>query len=139
MSVPIDLQHDKLLTLSQACKLLPHRPSPATLWRWRKKGILINGQRIKLQAVRAGGSWCTTSAAMADFIERQTEAASVPDDAPAGRTDATERRLQAAGLLKGDADEMTVQVAETLPRTNTPQPAGGPVGRSTLNSLRKAF
>ena len=100
MPATIDLEHDELLTLGQACRLLPRKPSPATLWRWRVKGVSVGGQHIKLDAVRVGGIWCTTRAAMVHFIERQTEAASpVTDDQPETRSPATERRLAAAGLV----------------------------------------
>ena len=40
----IDLAQDELLTLSQACRLLPRRPSPATLWRWRTDGKVPMGR-----------------------------------------------------------------------------------------------
>lgn len=98
----IDLESDEqLLTLAEACRLLPRQPSPATLWRWRTKGILTNGQRIKLDCVRVGGTWCTTRKAMAEFLRRQTEAAlSVGnDESTPERSPATERKLKAAGLL----------------------------------------
>jgi hypothetical protein len=71
----IDLQHEELLTLSSACRLLPRVPSPATLWRWRTKGVLVNGQRIRMTCVRAGGVWYTTRNSFAEFLRRQTEAA----------------------------------------------------------------
>jgi len=101
MPATIDLEHDELLTLGQACRLLPRKPSPPTLWRWRVKGVKINGQCIKLEAVRCGGVWVTTQAAMVDFIERQTTAATpATDDQPdETRSPATERRLAAAGLV----------------------------------------
>ncbi len=100
MPATIDLEHDELLTLGQACRLLPRKPSPTTLWRWRAKGVIVRGQRIRLEAVRCGGVWCTTQAAMADFLRRQTAAASpVTEDLPETRSPATERKLAAAGLV----------------------------------------
>lgn len=97
----INLESDDLLTRGEACRLLPSRPSPATLWRWRTKGVGTGNQRIRLECDRVGGRWYTTRAAMAEFISRQTAATTVPanDDPPGGRSVATQQRLQAAGLL----------------------------------------
>ncbi|MFV1969065.1 MAG: DUF1580 domain-containing protein [Pirellulaceae bacterium] len=95
----IDLENDELLTLAQACHLLPRRPSPATLWRWRTKGVAVKGQRIRLECVRAGGTWCTTKQAFADFLRRQTDAADPAEPKPSTRSESTERRLAEAGLL----------------------------------------
>jgi len=98
----IDLERDELLTLAQACRLLPRKPSPATLWRWRKTGILFNGQRIQLECVRVGGVWYTTAKAFADFLRRQTEAASSQNsDEPHERSEQTQRKLTEVGLLRG--------------------------------------
>lgn len=98
--MPINLHHDELLTLGEACRLLPRKPSPATLWRWRTKGILIGKQRIKLECVRVGGQWCTTADAMAEFLQRQTKAAlEVESNQPSTRSDSTVRRLQESGLM----------------------------------------
>jgi len=91
----INLESDPLLTLGEACRLLPRRPSPATLWRWRAKGI--NGTR--LECVRVGGKWYTTRAAMSEFVRRQTEAATPIDDGPRERSASTQRRLADAGLV----------------------------------------
>jgi hypothetical protein len=71
----IDLAEDQLLTLGQACRLLPSKPSPTTLWRWRTSGLLVNGRRIRLQCVKVGAAWYTTQEAFSDFLRAQTEAA----------------------------------------------------------------
>lgn len=69
------------------------RPSPATVWRWVRKGI--RGGR--LEAVFLQGVWQTTPAAFADFIRRQTAAAlNTPPDAP---VIANDDALRAVGLL----------------------------------------
>jgi len=98
----IDLAQDELLTLSQACRLLPRRPSPATLWRWRTAGLLVKGRRIKLECVKAGGAWCTTRAAFSEFLRRQTDAAlsrpTTDSDSPSERSESTKRRLDSVGL-----------------------------------------
>ena len=51
----IDLQKELLLTLGEACRPLPKRPSPSTLWRWRTIGVSIRGRKIKLECIRSGG------------------------------------------------------------------------------------
>lgn len=100
MSEPIiDLENDELLTLAQACRLLPRKPSPATLWRWRKVGVLVNGQRIRLECIRVGGKWHTTRKAFSEFVRSQTEAATIDDTESTERSERTERKLTEAGLL----------------------------------------
>lgn len=95
----IDLDNDELLTLAEACRLLPRKPSPATCWRWRKVGVLVNGQRIRLECIRVGGKWHTTRKAFSEFLRCQTEAATPDDTEPNERTERTERKLSEAGLL----------------------------------------
>lgn len=102
--MPIDLEQDKLLTLSQACHLLPRKPSPATLWRWRTSGLLIKGCRIKLECVKAGGVWCTTREAFSEFLKRQTDAALSKEfpntDSSSPRPSHTKKLLEKAGLVR---------------------------------------
>lgn len=98
----IDLEQDELLTLSQACRLLPSKPSPSTLWRWRRSGVVVNGRRIRLTCIRAGGTWLTTREAFADFLQQQTEAAlggAAVGEESEPRTNAQKERLKNAGLL----------------------------------------
>lgn len=95
----IDLDNDELLTLAEACRLLPRKPSPSTLWRWRTKGVVVNGQRIRLDCVRVGGKWHTTRSAFSEFLRRQTEAATTDDTESTERSERTERKLTEAGLL----------------------------------------
>ena len=98
----IDLEQDQLLTLPQACRMLPRKPSPATLWRWRKSGVVVNGKRIRLECIRVGGQWHTTRAAFSEFLRRQTDAALATsenrDEPSVGRSEAMERKLKEAGL-----------------------------------------
>ena len=100
MSHTIDLEKDQLITISHACRLLPSKPAPSTSWRWRTKGVKVNGRTIKLSCIRTGGKWLTTAAAFASFLREQTEAASArPADGSAERPDDTQRRLTEAGLV----------------------------------------
>ncbi len=96
--MPINVLQDQLLTLGDACRLLPRPPSPATLWRWRVRGV--NG--VKLECVRVGGSWATTAEAVAEFLLAQTNHAARPEsmyENREGRSETTTRRLRNSGLL----------------------------------------
>ena len=71
----IDISKENLITLDEAAGLLPvgrrRRPvNGATILRW-----ITDGSRgIRLEAVRIGGRWLTTQAALQRFAERLTEA-----------------------------------------------------------------
>ncbi|HWL11122.1 MAG TPA: DUF1580 domain-containing protein [Planctomicrobium sp.] len=71
------------------------RPSPATVWRWCRKGV--RGGSVKLAAVFHGGCWQTTSEAFDQFLADQTAAALGERDEPE-QTD-SDAALIAAGLL----------------------------------------
>ena len=63
------------LTLTQAAKLAPGRPSINCIWRWCRKGVLArDGQRIRLQHVRIGGKLYTTAEWVAQFGTALAEA-----------------------------------------------------------------
>jgi len=92
------------ITLTQAAKLAPSRPSVNCIWRWCRKGVLArSGERIRLQHVRIGGKLYTTAdwlsqfgqtLAQADASYFQLEGKPVaPVSAPRGRT---EKQRQAA-------------------------------------------
>lgn len=103
--MPIDLKTDKLITLSEACRMLPKRPNPSTLWRWRSRGVQVGGKRIWLECVRVGRSWYTTRAAFVEFMQQQT-AGTGPGtqciNTPSGRSAVSLDRLVEAGLVKPD-------------------------------------
>jgi hypothetical protein len=101
MRAGIDPEHDDLRPLNEVIKArLGKRISPATLWRWRLKGV--NG--VRLECLRVGGCWVTTHAAFAEFLRAQTQNVlksrgdGVPHS-PGERSPEKVRRLQAAGLL----------------------------------------
>jgi hypothetical protein len=100
--VTIDAAADQLRPVNDVIKArLGKRISPATLWRWRLRGV--NG--VKLECLRLGGCWVTSDAAFAEFLRAQTEnalaacAGGSADDAPSERSPEKVRRLKAAGLL----------------------------------------
>jgi len=90
----IDLESDDLRPVWIVARdRTGRRPSPATVWRWVRKGV--RGGR--LEAVFLQGVWHTTSAAFADFIRRQTAAAlNLPPNEP---VIASDDALRAVGLL----------------------------------------
>ncbi|MEZ5398001.1 MAG: DUF1580 domain-containing protein [Bryobacterales bacterium] len=103
LSSNIDLERDELVPLAKLIECrLGHRPSPATLWRWRLKGVRIGDKRIRLECVRVGGVWYSTLGAWAAFIAAQTKATTAREmsDLPNPmRTPEIECQLRDQGLL----------------------------------------
>ena len=84
------------ITLSQAARLAPGRPSSNCVWRWCREGVkAASGTRVRLKHVRFGARIYTTRQWLSDFglalAEADTayfdrgEQAPVPDPAPARR------------------------------------------------------
>ncbi|HCS50950.1 helix-turn-helix domain-containing protein [Rubinisphaera sp.] len=92
-----DLQEVRTL----AGKAFQKRISPATLYRWIRRGA--NGSR--LEAVKLGRKWFTTEDRFREFVEAQTEAATAAQsstedtDGSGMPSDVTEDELRACGLL----------------------------------------
>ena len=61
----IDMSSETLITLPQAAAILPGRPSVATLWRWRLRGVA--GRR--LESVQIGGRVYTSREALQRFAQ----------------------------------------------------------------------
>jgi hypothetical protein len=72
------------------------RPSPATVWRWVRKGVC--GGQVRLQAVYHSGKWLTTPDAFDQFIQDQT-ATALASSEPEKPEDTSDADLIAAGLL----------------------------------------
>jgi hypothetical protein len=74
----IDLQNEPPISLSAATRLLPpgRCGKPVTIscvFRWIVDGVLgPDGQRVRLEAVRVGGRWLTSVAALERFALAQT-------------------------------------------------------------------
>jgi hypothetical protein len=61
------------IELTDVAKLVPGHPS--TAWRWITAGAAMpDGTRLKLEAVRCGGRWVTTKAALRRFLAALTAA-----------------------------------------------------------------
>jgi hypothetical protein len=73
-----DLTRETLLSLAQAARRFPPyrlgRPvSPATIWRWCRRGVIVPGDGIVyLECVRLSGRWLTSVEAISRFVARQT-------------------------------------------------------------------
>ena len=66
---------DGHLTLSQASKITPGRPSTNCIWRWCRYGVLSRtGERVYLQHIRVGGKVFTRAEWIEDFGRTLAEA-----------------------------------------------------------------
>ena len=59
---------DEPLTIRQACKVIPGRPTFQTVWRWCMQGR--NG--VRLQYIECGRRKFTTRRALQEFFEKST-------------------------------------------------------------------
>ena len=80
-------------------RMIGHRPSPATVWRWTTHGIKAGDRRVKLRATKIGGKLHATPDDIQRFIREQNPPTPDEADEQAERSPETERRLAAAGLL----------------------------------------
>jgi hypothetical protein len=82
------------ITLAEAARSLPNKPSPTTLWRWHAKGVA----GVRLQTWRIGKQRVTTAEAVAEFIAAVTAAAE-PVRETETRSPQVAKQLEAAGVL----------------------------------------
>lgn len=77
--VPVgDLEH---ITLTQAAKLAPGRPSSNCVWRWCRQGVkAASGQRVRLKHMRFGSRIYTTRKWLNEFGLALAEADTVHFD-----------------------------------------------------------
>jgi hypothetical protein len=66
--------NETLLTMQEASKQLPGRPSIAALYRWHLRGV----RGVRLETILIGGRRKTSIEAFGRFVER-TSAAATPD------------------------------------------------------------
>ena len=63
-------EHTHHISLVEAAKLTPGRPSACAIWRWARRGIKSRtGERIRLQHVRVGGRIYTTADSLTAFFK----------------------------------------------------------------------
>ena len=68
-------EQNEQITLSEAAKIAPGRPSTNCLWRWCRRGVLARtGERVRLQHTRVGGKIFTTAQWLDEFGRRLAEA-----------------------------------------------------------------
>lgn len=66
---------ENLISLTEAAKIAPGRPSTNCVWRWCRKGVLSRGgERIRLQHQRVGGMIFTTGTWLEEFGRALAEA-----------------------------------------------------------------
>jgi len=66
----ISVFDDKLLSLGEAARQLPGRPSPCTLWRWRARGV----GGVRLKTILIGGRRFVSRQAIDEFVRALTAA-----------------------------------------------------------------
>jgi hypothetical protein len=81
------------ITLSQAAKLVPGRPSANCVWRWCREGVKsASGQRVRLKHVRFGSRIFTTRQWLAAFGFALAEADAAHFERDERQPDVAERR-----------------------------------------------
>ena len=97
----IDPFKETMLPLAKAARKIPGRTvSPQTIYRWCSTGI----DGVKLETLVIGGRMQTSIEALEAFFAAVTEAkqsaqSSARDGGTAERSDAVQRKLEAAGLV----------------------------------------
>ncbi len=72
---------------------------PSAVWRWVHAGLKTpSGQRVRLEAVKAGSATCSSVAALNRFFEELTRASGMP--APTRRQSAKEAAEVSRALVK---------------------------------------
>lgn len=70
----IDVLNEKLRSFAEAASRLPalrggKSVNPSTVWRWAKRGVRArNGVRVRLEAIKVGGTCCTSDEALLRFF-----------------------------------------------------------------------
>ena len=98
----IDPLNENVISLNEACKLLPtrrrgKRPHLSCLYRWTTTGC----RGIVLESVQIGGTRCTSVEALARFFNALTRATGSPVDRRPDRrqrADAAMRELEEEGI-----------------------------------------
>lgn len=68
----------------------------STVWRWINRGILINGERVRLQAVRVGGRLFITAESLRRFLTDLNRCS--PNESSNPKFDALDRECEERGL-----------------------------------------
>jgi len=74
-TVSDSLPSSELISLGEAAKHSPGRPSANCVWRWCRKGVRARcGQRVRLRHVRVGGKIFTSARWVDEFGQQVAEA-----------------------------------------------------------------
>ena len=72
----IDVFSENVISFSEASKVLPKKPGTkglniSTLHRWALRGLRSkDGNRVRLETIKVGGTTCTSKEALQRFFER---------------------------------------------------------------------
>ena len=112
---------DERITLTEAAKIAPGRPSTNCLWRWCRRGVMARGgQRVRLQHLRIGGKIFTTLRWLEEFGRQLAEADTQYFDlsetaaqaAAAAEKPIPRRRRRPRALPRASADRRELEEAE---------------------------
>jgi hypothetical protein len=84
--VPIDIVHERLLSLAEASRFLPGRPHASSIFRWMSRGI----RGVQLESCLIGGRRYTSEEALERFAAATTAAAA--GETPPSRTPRARQR-----------------------------------------------
>jgi hypothetical protein len=108
----IDLMTEAPIPLAAAAAIIPpgrngRRTHLSTLLRWVLTGARgPDGSRVRLEAVRLGGRWMTTRAALQRFTERLTPRMGGAESTPAPRTSG--KRLRASERAGAELERLGI-------------------------------
>lgn len=59
---------NEMFPLDKASNHVPGRPHRSTCWRWAERGVIRNGEKIRLETISVGGRRYTSQKAIDRFI-----------------------------------------------------------------------
>jgi hypothetical protein len=105
--VAIDSLTETVFTFGAAARRIPSlrsgKPvSPSTIWRWSTTGCRArNGQRVRLETIKIGGSTCTSAEALDRFFRALSGEQEIAQAAPhrgSKEHEESEARLEVVGI-----------------------------------------
>jgi hypothetical protein len=109
----IDLSVEQPIPLTDVCRLIPpgrggRRTHLSTLLRWIRKGAKApDGTTLRLEAIRLGGRWMTSRAALQRFAEALTPRPG-PEAAPAVLVRTAAQRQRASDKAAAELEKMGI-------------------------------
>lgn len=104
------LGNEPLMTVREAIAKVQGKPvDDSTAWRWYTQGSKAkSGRVVKLEVVRFGGRYLTSTEAVERFVERLTEVTESPKETP----------LQRQRRIARDQAELQAELRKGKSRTN---------------------